>query len=60
MNKDFYDDMMETFLDEVFENEALLKQEEWIELVAEKQSYLFDPKMGSLTKACVTVKMIVY
>ena len=44
MNKDFYDDMMETFLDEVFENEALLKQEEWIELVAEKQSYLFDPK----------------
>lgn len=36
VNKVYYEEIMETFLDTVFENESKLTQEEWIEFVAEK------------------------
>ena len=34
VNKVYYEEIMETFLDTVFENESKLTQEEWIEFVA--------------------------
>lgn len=45
IDKEQYEDLHEIFLDEVFGSESKLEKEEWIEGVAEKQSYIFNPKM---------------
>lgn len=51
VDKSFYEELKNQFIDEVFQNEAKLSKDDWIEEVAEKQSYIFQPikirkKMG--------------
>ena len=36
-----YDDLMETFLDEIFGSDSMVTKKEWIDLVVKKQKWLF-------------------
>ena len=44
LKDEVYEELAETFLDEVFEYEAVLKREQWEKIVAKKMSYVFSPK----------------
>ena len=51
VDKSFYHELRDQFIDEVFENECKLSKNDWIEEVADKQNYIFYPikirkKMG--------------
>jgi hypothetical protein len=42
--EEFYEDLLDSFLDSVFGVESILSREDWEKAVIENQAYIFDPK----------------